>query len=123
MIDDVSTHATDYPTTVRFYDAVLGALGYAPHAEMEVPNGRMAAYGPEGQYFFRVIEVQEAAIPCHVVFVAPDRAAVDRFHRVGLEAGGTDNGAPRERPQVHPGYYGAFLHDPDGNNVEAMVHR
>ena len=58
----------------------------------------------------------------HVAFAARSRTEVDAFHAAGLTAGATDNGAPGERPQYHPGYYGAFLLDPDGNNVEAVFH-
>jgi catechol 2,3-dioxygenase-like lactoylglutathione lyase family enzyme len=58
----------------------------------------------------------------HVAFPAPDNAAVDEFHRVALAAGYRDNGPPRERPEYHAGYYGAFVLDPDGNNVEAVCH-
>jgi catechol 2,3-dioxygenase-like lactoylglutathione lyase family enzyme len=58
---------------------------------------------------------------CHLAFQAKDRAMVEAFHKAGLAAGGTDNGAPGERP-YHPGYYAAFLLDPDGNNIEAVFH-
>jgi catechol 2,3-dioxygenase-like lactoylglutathione lyase family enzyme len=57
-----------------------------------------------------------------MAFPAPDRAAVDAFHRTAIGAGYRDNGGPGERPQYHPGYYGAFVLDPDGNNIEAVFH-
>jgi catechol 2,3-dioxygenase-like lactoylglutathione lyase family enzyme len=60
---------------------------------------------------------------CHLAWAAPDRAAVDAFHAAALAAGGRDNGAPGLRPEYHPHYYGAFVIDPDGNNVEAVCHR
>ncbi len=59
----------------------------------------------------------------HVAFAATDRRTVDAFHRAALAAGGTDNGAPGVRPQYHPDYYGAFVLDPDGHNVEAVCRR
>jgi catechol 2,3-dioxygenase-like lactoylglutathione lyase family enzyme len=59
---------------------------------------------------------------CHLCWAAPDRAAVDAFHAAALAAGGTDNGAPGLRPHYHAHYYGAFVLDPDGNNVEAVCH-
>jgi catechol 2,3-dioxygenase-like lactoylglutathione lyase family enzyme len=62
------------------------------------------------------------AAPVHIAFVARDRAAVDAFHAAELAAGGTDHGAPGLRPHYHPDYYGAFILDPDGNNVEAVWH-
>jgi predicted lactoylglutathione lyase len=58
----------------------------------------------------------------HLAFPAPDRATVDAFHRAALEAGFRDNGAPSERAEYHPGYYGGFVLDPDGNNIEAVFH-
>jgi catechol 2,3-dioxygenase-like lactoylglutathione lyase family enzyme len=61
--------------------------------------------------------------PLHVAFASPDRATVDAFHREALAAGGRDNGPPGLRPQYHPSYYGAFVLDPEGNNVEAVTHR
>jgi catechol 2,3-dioxygenase-like lactoylglutathione lyase family enzyme len=64
----------------------------------------------------------EATTTAHVAFRAPDRAAVDAFHTAGLAAGGRDNGAPGLRPEYHESYYGAYLLDPDGNNIEAVCH-
>jgi catechol 2,3-dioxygenase-like lactoylglutathione lyase family enzyme len=63
------------------------------------------------------------ATVAHFAFRVESRELVEAFHAAALEAGGEDNGAPGERPQYHPGYYGAFVHDPDGNNVEAVCHR
>jgi len=65
--------------------------------------------------------VGKATGRCHLCFQAKDRATVDAFYKAGLKAGGTDNGAPGERP-YHPGYYAAFVLDPDGNNIEAVYH-
>ena len=59
----------------------------------------------------------------HIAFPASENAAVDEFHRAAIAAGYRDNGAPGERPVYHPDYYGAFVLDPDGNNVEAVCHR
>jgi catechol 2,3-dioxygenase-like lactoylglutathione lyase family enzyme len=129
MIDHLSTYATDYPATQRFYAAALGALGYAQQAESVAtwnaawPTQRMCAFGPPRQMIFWIIEVQSPATPRHLAFTAADRAAVDAFHRAALAAGGRDHGAPGLRPQYHRHYYGAFVLDPDGNNVEAVCHR
>ena len=60
--------------------------------------------------------------PVHVAIAAPDRATVDAFYGAAIDAGGTDNGSPGERPQYHANYYGAFVLDPDGNNIEAVCH-
>lgn len=128
MIDHVSTYATDFDKTVAFYDAALGALGYARNVNMvtswdpEWPDCRIAAYGPGAKAVFWIAEVKVAASPRHFAFSAADRGAVKAFYDAGLDAGGNDNGPPGERPVYHPGYYGAFLFDPDGNNVEAVNH-
>ena len=100
MIDHLSSYATDFEASKRFYDAVLGSLGYAVQFEMEMsedtdlPGRKACSYGPEGRSIFWVIQVREAASPRHVAFTAPDRAHVDGFHRAALDAGGSDNGAP-----------------------------
>ncbi len=128
MIDHLTTYATDFDATQTFYDAVFSPLGYSRNVNMvtswdpENPTRRICAYGVGDKPTFWIAEVDAASSPRHTAFVAPDRAAVDAFYNAGLEAGGKDNGAPGERPQYHPGYYGAFLLDPDGNNVEAVRH-
>lgn len=128
MIDHLSTYATDYGATRSFYAAALGALGYRCQADAvaewnaDFPTQRMCAFGPPGQPVFWVIEVRQAASPRHTAFAATDRAGVDAFYRSALAAGGRDNGPPGLRVQYHPAYYGAFVLDPDGNNVEACCH-
>ena len=118
LIDHLHLVVKDLPASRRFYGAVLDAVG--------VP------IGGEGETYFWADELfvsspdSEAALGRltgrhHLAFQAGDRAAVEAFHRAGLAAGGTDNGAPGERP-YHPGYYAAFLLDPDGNNIEAVFH-
>lgn len=118
LIDHLQLVVRDLAQSKRFYAAVLEALG--------VP------LGGEGPGFFWADElfVSDLDSPAsagaltgrtHLALQAPDRAAVERFHAAGLAAGGKDNGAPGERP-YHPGYYAAFLLDPDGNNVEAVYH-
>ena len=128
MIDHLTTYATDLDATVAFYDAVLAPLGYARNVNMvtswdeEFPTRRICAYGPGSRPMYWIAEVADAASPRHVAFAAADHGAVDAFHAAGLAIGARDNGAPGPRPQYHPGYYGAFLIDPDGNNVEAVNH-
>lgn len=128
MIDHLSTYTLDFPTTRAFYEAALGALGYAVQAELvldadpDLPGRRACAFGPPGRPVFWVIQAREAASPRHVAFAAENRRAVDAFHRAGLAAGGKDHGAPGPRPIYHEHYYGGFLTDPDGNNVEAVCH-
>lgn len=126
MIDHLSSYAIDYPATKRFYDAVLPGLGYACVTETvaswdtEFPERRLAAYGENGKPVFWVVEAREAATPRHVAFRASSRADVNAFHRAALACGASDHGAPGLRPEYHEHYYGAFVLDPDGNNVEAV---
>ena len=127
MIDHISTYATDFPATKAFYDAALGSLGIVVQMEMvaswdpEFPERRTCAYGPNRPVFW-VIETKEVVSPRHVAFTAANREVVSAFHEAALAAGGTDNGAPGPRPMYHADYYGAFVLDPDGNNVEAVCH-
>lgn len=118
LIDHIQLVVRDLDASRRFYDAVLGALGLKIEGE-----------GPDffwiDELFVSTAGSQAAAGHLtgrhHLAFQAKDRAAVETFHTVGLAAGATDNGAPGERP-YHPGYYAAFLIDPDGNNIEAVFH-
>jgi len=84
---------------------------------------KAAAFGPEGRYGFWVAQREPYGTGTHVAFACDDRETVDAFHAAALAAGGTDNGAPGLREHYHPGYYGAFVLDPDGNNVEAVCHK
>ncbi len=128
MIDHISSYATDFPATKRFYESALGALGFGVVSEMvmgwdtELPNRRACAFGLPEKPVFWVIEVREAASPRHIAFAADDRKSVEAFHRAALDAGGRDHGAPGPGPIYHEHYFGAFALDPDGNNVEAVCH-
>lgn len=86
------------------------------------PGRKMCAFGPTGKPAYWIIELKEAATPRHIAFSAINREAVDAFHKIALENGGTDNGAPGLRLIYHEHYYGAFILDPDGNNIEAVYH-
>jgi len=127
VIDHLSTYATNYPATRRFYEGVLGTLGYTVQMEMELasdpdlPGRRACAFGSNRPVFW-VIEAKEAYSPRHVAFTAASREQVNAFHAAGLEAGGSDHGEPGPRPIYHEHYFGSFLLDPDGNNVEAVCH-
>ena len=118
LIDHIQLVVRDLAASQEFYTAVLDVL--------EVPLG-----GSTDSYFWAdELFVTSAESPAalgvltgrhHLAFQAKDRATVDAFHRAALAHGGTDNGAPGERP-YHPGYYAAFVLDPDGNNIEAVYH-
>lgn len=118
LIDHLQLVVGDLDASHRFYEAVLGALG--------IPmGGRGDDWFWADELFVSSADSQAAQGALtgrsHFAFQARDRATVDAFHRAALEHGGSDNGAPGERP-YHPGYYAAFVLDPDGNNVEAVHH-
>jgi catechol 2,3-dioxygenase-like lactoylglutathione lyase family enzyme len=128
VIDHLSTYTVHYDAAVKFYDAALGALGYARVRNMvatwdaEFPNRRMCAWGPDGRPVLWMMEVKVPQGHGHTAFVARDRKAVHEFFEAAMAAGGKDNGGPGPRDQYHPSYYGAFVLDPDGNNIEAVFH-
>jgi catechol 2,3-dioxygenase-like lactoylglutathione lyase family enzyme len=106
----------DYPRSKAFYDAVLAPLGLSP--QMDYPEA--CGFGAGGKPVFWVV-AGEATTNVHVAFPVADRASVDRWFEAALAAGGADNGGPGLR-DYHPNYYAAFVHDPDGNNIEAVCH-
>ncbi len=113
LVDHIHLRVTDLAASKRFYTAVLTALG-------------MADAGADHPDHFAADELWIDMAPgpvsrVHLAFQAPDHDAVERFYAAALAAGGKDNGAPGERP-YHPGYYAAFVLDPDGNNIEAVYH-
>jgi catechol 2,3-dioxygenase-like lactoylglutathione lyase family enzyme len=118
LIDHIQLVVADLDKSKRFYGAIMAVLGIPLGGEQQ------------GFFWFDELCVSSKDSPAalgeltgrtHLAFQASERAIVERFHKVGIEAGGRDNGAPGERP-YHPGYYAAFLVDPDGNNVEAVYH-
>jgi catechol 2,3-dioxygenase-like lactoylglutathione lyase family enzyme len=128
MIDHLTMYATNFDVTKKFYMAIFAELDYSLQADVvfdadpDFPGRRACAFGPAGRPVFWIAEVLEAYTPRHVAFTAQDRERVAAFHAVGLLAGGEDFGAPGPRPIYHENYFGAFLTDPDGNNVEAVCH-
>ena len=118
MLDHVSLKVGDFARSQAFYDAALKPVGMT----RVMGDGQFfSGYGVAGKPVFW-IGAGGGAGATHVAFTAGDRAAVDAFHAAALAAGGRDNGAPGVRAQYHPNYYGAFVLDPDGNNVEAVCH-
>lgn len=126
MIDHVGFPVSDYARSKRFYEQALAPLGYA--LVMEVPaehtsSGSPAAgFGAKGKPDFWIGGEGALNGVLHVAIVAKDRASVDAFYRAAIAAGGQDNGAPGLRTIYHPTYYGAFVLDPDGHNIEAVCH-
>jgi catechol 2,3-dioxygenase-like lactoylglutathione lyase family enzyme len=119
MIDHVSLRVSDVARSKRFFSGALAPLGYAVLADY----GDAAGFGLAPKPDFWVGAGPAAGGPTHVCFAAANRAQVDAFHKAALAAGGTDNGAPGLRAMYHPTYYGAFILDPDGNNIEAVCHQ
>jgi catechol 2,3-dioxygenase-like lactoylglutathione lyase family enzyme len=119
MFDHVGLNVRDYETSKRFYDDALKPLGYGTVMEFEGAAG----YGPEGRPMFWIAQREPLGTGTHVAFAGQDRATVDAFYEAALAAGGRDNGAPGVRSEYHETYYGAFVLDPDGNNVEVVCHK
>ncbi|HVK75334.1 MAG TPA: VOC family protein [Kofleriaceae bacterium] len=115
MYDHIGIKVKDLEASVRFYTAALAPLGYVLCSS----DASGAGFGPPGAPALWLSR-GGGGQGVHVAFRATDHAAVDRFHRAGVEAGGRDHGRPGPRPDYGPTYYAAFLLDPDGNNVEAV---
>jgi catechol 2,3-dioxygenase-like lactoylglutathione lyase family enzyme len=113
----------DADVSAVFHDAALAPLGIKRLFEFIDGEGgpRVLGYGDERPFFW-IVGAEPASGKVHIAFTAKDRAEVDGFHAAGLKAGGEDNGAPGLRPEYHPRYYGAFVLDPDGFNIEAVFH-
>jgi catechol 2,3-dioxygenase-like lactoylglutathione lyase family enzyme len=116
MLDHLYVGVSDLDRSAAFYSGALAPLGIS---ELFRRPGDVAS-GRDGKPFF-FIRAGGGREPVHVAFAAPDRPTIDRFHAAGLAAGGRDNGAPGPR-DYHPRYYGAFVLDPDGHNIEAVCH-
>lgn len=119
VIDHITLGVRDLERSRAFYRAALAPLGFG---ELNVAGDeRSAAFGPSGLDDF-IISLDYEPGSTHVAFAAEDREQVHAFHAAALAAGGRDNGAPGPRAEYSPGYYGAFVLDPDGHNVEAVFH-
>ncbi|MFC0007355.1 VOC family protein [Micromonospora siamensis] len=119
MLDHFSVPVRDLPVAAAFYDAVLAPLG----------GRRIMEPGPIGygvdrpDFWLEPASPDATPVPAHVAFTAPDREAVHAFHDAAIAAGAEVLHAPKVWPEYHPTYYGTFVRDPDGNNVEAVCHR
>jgi len=120
VLDHVGFAVSDYGRSKAFYEKALAPLGLTILLE---PQEQAAGFGEDGKAIFW-IEAQGRAVKgrLHVAFTARDRDTVDAFHVAALAAGATDNGAPGVREMYHPHYYGAYVLDPDGHNIEAVCH-
>ncbi len=116
MFDHIGLRVNDLDASVRFYTAALAPLGLVLCSH----DASGAGFGPPDAPALWLSVGQTHGGPTHVALRATSRAAVDRFHRAGVESGGRDHGRPGPRPDYGPTYYAAFLLDPDGNNLEAV---
>jgi catechol 2,3-dioxygenase-like lactoylglutathione lyase family enzyme len=133
MLDHVTLRVRDHAASKAFYSVALAPLGYSMMAEFEHEGARIIGFGwarPDGgkKVDWWIVENPAAAGlavsgPTHVALLARNRAAVTAFYEAAMAAGGRDNGAPGLRPEYHADYFGAFVLDPDGNNVEAVCHQ
>lgn len=119
MLDHLVLKVTDYEKSSRFYKEALAPLGYEVIMELEAGVG----FGMQGKPYFWVTGGERHPSGLHIAFASPNRKLVDAFHAAALKAGGRDNGPPGIRAHYHPDYYGAFVFDPDGNNIEAVCHK
>ncbi len=119
MIDHIGIKVTDLQRSVAFYTQALAPLGYAALKTYDMAAG----FGEKGTPDFWISTGGAPGAPGNqVCFLTSSRAVVRAFHAAALAAGGTDNGAPGVRADYHPNYYGAFVLDPDGHNIEAVCH-
>ncbi len=125
MLDHIGITVSDVARAKAFYDAALKPLGIGIMMEVsaeETGSQAYLGYGSDGRPYFWVGGGDPTTGALHVAFAARDRAAVDAFYEAAIAAGGADNGGPGIRAHYHPNYYGAFVRDPDGHNVEAVCH-
>jgi catechol 2,3-dioxygenase-like lactoylglutathione lyase family enzyme len=125
MLDHVGLTVLDFARSRAFYVAALAPLGFAPVMDVtkEQTGGyEGAGFGADGKPSFWIGNGPRASGPIHVALVAKSRGDVDRFYAAAIAAGGRDNGPPGIREHYHPNYYGAFVFDLDGNNIEAVCH-
>ena len=123
MIDHLGITVSDFDASKAFYDKALAPLGASliMMVPAEYAGVKVGGYGREKPDFW-LHEGKDAGPGRHYAFTARSRAEVDAFYKAAMAAGGRENGAPGLRPHYHANYYGAFVFDPDGNNIEAVCH-
>jgi catechol 2,3-dioxygenase-like lactoylglutathione lyase family enzyme len=122
MIDHTGVGVSDFARSKAFYEKALAPLGYVPIMEIAAGGYLGAGFGIPPKPDFWIGSSAPQVPPVHIAFRADSRAEVDAFYNAAIAAGGRDNGAPGLRPHYHPNYYGAFVLDPDGHNIEAVCH-
>ncbi len=119
ILDHIGLSISDFARSKEFYTKALAPLKIGPVAEFE----GYAGFGRQGKPEFWFSEGAEKQKPMHIAFSAGSREEVDAFYEAAIAAGGKDNGKPGVREIYHPNYYGAFVLDPDGHNIEAVCHK
>lgn len=125
MIDHTGIIVSDIKTSKAFYEKALAPIGYALILELPASvtgHADVAGFGEPPKPDFWISGGTPNKPPIHIAFRVASRAKVDAFYKAAMEAGGMDNGSPGLRPHYHPNYYGAFVLDPDGHNIEAVCH-
>lgn len=131
MLDHISVNVKSFKESLDFYDKTLSILGYERTMFYDEPKIQMAGYGLNHKPSFIITaepgpdklgEVIGKASGLHICFLAPDVESIKKWYEKCLQLGGMDNGAPGPRPIYHPGYYGAFITDPNGWRIEAVLH-
>ena len=126
ILDHMGISVSDFAKSIEFYRVCLAPLGIS--VVMEVPKEltggvNYSGFGKDGKPDFWIGDGHKAQTALHVAFAAANRASVDAFYKAAVAAGAKDNGAPGIRAHYHPNYYGAFVLDLDGNNIEAVCHK
>jgi catechol 2,3-dioxygenase-like lactoylglutathione lyase family enzyme len=121
MLDHVTIGVSDLARSRDFYERALAPLGFEQTSTSEVLPSEIE-FGSEQKLDFAISTDYDVGAPVHIAFAADSIEQVHAFHAAALAAGGRENGAPGERPHYGEGYYGAFVLDPDGHNVEAVFH-
>jgi catechol 2,3-dioxygenase-like lactoylglutathione lyase family enzyme len=125
MLDHIGFAVSDFDRSLRFYELALVPLSIEKMMIItpeQTGADSHAGFGSGGKAYFWIGDGKAATTGVHVAFTAATRAIVDAFYTAAMKAGGRDNGAPGLRPHYHANYYGAFVLDPDGNNIEAVCH-
>ncbi len=120
MIDHITVRVADIEKTVTFYKAALAPLGYSLSFDQTFDGVQVVGFSKDGKIDTWFTNDTPVSGPFHIAWKTESREVVDAFHKAAIEAGGIDNGAPGLRPEYHKNYYGAFVLDPDGNNVEVV---
>ena len=122
MIDHIGITVKDFDKCKQFYIDALKSLGYELTMDLEIEGKYYAGFGPKDMPAFWLYKGEKTQPRVHVAFHAKSRDEVDAFYADAIKAGGVDNGKPGIREHYHPNYYGAFVLDPEGHNIEAVCH-